>query len=62
MKAEKFNQRYAVGKVFIHQPNKALRGGHAVRTVDLARDLPSSTVVEINIEPWFVNINSLTPA
>ncbi|MCQ4171714.1 MAG: hypothetical protein RR429_13155 [Hafnia sp.] len=62
MKAQQFNQQYPVGSCFIHQPCKALRGGHAVRTVDIARDLPSSTVVEINVEPYFVNTNSLTPA
>ncbi|MDP8639002.1 hypothetical protein QZQ24_05575 [Serratia marcescens] len=61
-KAKLFNQQYAVGSTFIHQPNRALRGGPAVRTVDVARDLKSATVVEINVAPYFVNIESLTPA
>ena len=59
MKAKQFNQKYPVGSCFIHQPCKALRGGRAVRTVDEARDCPSSTVVEINVEPYFVNTASL---
>ncbi|EOT1927234.1 hypothetical protein ACNHUP_002288 [Serratia marcescens] len=60
--ARLFNQKYAVGSTFIHQPNRALRGGPVVRTVDVARDLKSATVVEINVAPYFVNIESLTPA
>ncbi|WP_245209677.1 MULTISPECIES: hypothetical protein [Serratia] len=61
-KAKLFNQQHAVGSAFIHQPNRTLRGGPAVRTVDVARDLKSETVVEINVAPYFVNIESLTPA
>lgn len=60
--AAKFNQRYSTGSVFIYQPCKALRGGKPVKTVDVARDLKSGiTVVEINQEPYFANIKSLTP-
>lgn len=62
MRAKQFNQRYAVGSRFIFQPCKALRGGKVVKTIAEARDLKSATVVEINVEPYFANINSLTPA
>ncbi|HGE8473095.1 TPA: hypothetical protein ACGD7V_002672 [Serratia marcescens] len=60
-KAKLFNQQHAVGSAFIHQPNRALRGGPVVRTVEVARDLKSATVVEINVAPYFVNIESLAP-
>ncbi|MGK0706501.1 hypothetical protein ACSFCW_23885 [Yokenella regensburgei] len=62
MKAKAFNQRFRVGSHFIYQPCKALRGGTVVKTVSEARDLNSSTIVEINIAPYFANVNSLTPA
>ncbi|WP_226020327.1 hypothetical protein [Serratia symbiotica] len=61
MKAKEFNQRYAVGSHFIFQPCKAMRGGKAVKTVDVARDLKTATVVEIHVEPYFANVDSLTP-
>ncbi|EPR9349419.1 hypothetical protein ACU9SG_004314 [Serratia marcescens] len=60
-KAKLFNQQHRIGSTFIYQPNRALRGGPVVRTVDTARDLKSATVVEINVAPYFVNIESLTP-
>lgn len=59
MKASDFNQRYPVGQTFIYQPHPVLRGGKVVKTVDVARDLKSVTVVEINQEPFFANIKSL---
>lgn len=62
MLAKQFNACYPVGQAFIYQPCKALRGGSIVKTVDVARDLKTSTVVEINLEPYFVNTKSLTPA
>ncbi|MGT3827032.1 hypothetical protein ACUUMB_15030 [Enterobacter kobei] len=62
MNAQEFNHRYPVGSHFIYQPCKMLRGGKAVKTVDAARDLNEATVVEINVEPYFANIKSLTPA
>ena len=62
MNAVDFNRCYAVGSRFIFQPCKTLRGGKVVKTVGMARDLKSATVVEINVEPYFANINSLTPA
>ncbi|QBH95968.1 hypothetical protein EKN56_05860 [Limnobaculum zhutongyuii] len=62
MAAQEFNKKYPVGSGFIYQPNKILRGGRAVRTLDIARDLTDSTVVEINCEPHWVKIETLTPA
>ncbi|WP_407646974.1 ANR family transcriptional regulator [Erwinia tracheiphila] len=50
MNAKEFNQRYAVGSHFIYQPCKVLRGGTVVKTIGEARDLNSSTIVEINVE------------
>ncbi len=38
MNAKEFNKKYPVGSSFIHQPNKALRGGKAVKTVAPAND------------------------
>ncbi|MGP2782329.1 hypothetical protein [Serratia bockelmannii] len=60
-KAKLFNQQHKIGSTFIYQPNRALRDGPVVRTVEAARDLKSATVVEINVAPYFVNIESLTP-
>lgn len=62
MKAKAFNQQYPVGSLFIYQPNRILRGGPIVRTIDIARDFTETTVVEINKEPYFANIKSLIPA
>lgn len=62
MQAKQFNETYKVGCHFIYTPNPILRGGRIVKTVGVARDLSESTVVEINIEPWFANTKSLTPA
>lgn len=59
MKAKAFNESHAVGSTFIYQPSLFLRGGRLVKTVDVARDLKSVTVVEINREPYFANIKSL---
>jgi hypothetical protein len=59
VKASDFNKRYPVGQTFIYQPQPVLRGGKVVKTVDVARDLKSVTVVEINQEPYFANIKSL---
>ncbi|WP_140921517.1 hypothetical protein [Limnobaculum xujianqingii] len=60
MRAKEFNQKYPIGTGFIYQPNKILRGGRAVRTLDKARDLSNCTTVEINCEPYWVNVDSLT--
>ncbi|AKE61150.1 MULTISPECIES: hypothetical protein [Enterobacteriaceae] len=61
MKAKQFNGLNPVGSTFIYQPSPFLRGGRLVRTVDVARDMKSVTVVEINLEPYFANIKSLKP-
>lgn len=68
MNAKQFNQLYPIGTLFIHHPgvnqrelHKMYGGGKPCKTVATARDLPSSTVVEINHEPWFANIEALTP-
>lgn len=62
MNAKEFNKKYPVGSSFIHQPNKALRGGKAVKTVAPANDFKQGVIVEINLEPWFAKIKALTPA
>lgn len=62
MEAAKFNKVNPVGTTFIHQANAALRGGPLVRTVDVARDFKCGCVVEINREPYFVKVETLTPA
>ncbi|MCX8962163.1 hypothetical protein EHW64_13730 [Erwinia psidii] len=62
MQAAEFNKRYPVGTTFIHQPCRALRGGRVVKTVDKANDLKCGTIVEINLEPYFVKTETLTNA
>lgn len=59
MKAKEFNRKYKPGTAFWHQhPEETDR--RAVRTVAAAIDLESSTIVEINVEPWLANVKSLT--
>ena len=59
MKAKEFNRKYKPGTAFWHQrPEETDR--RAIRTVAAAIDLESATVVEINVEPWLANVNSLT--
>ncbi|KLU14811.1 hypothetical protein AFK69_18520 [Xenorhabdus sp. GDc328] len=60
MKAQQFNQHYPIGRSFIYQPNKFLRGGQLVRTIEPAQDLTTMTVVEISTEPYLVRIEHLT--
>lgn len=59
MNAKEFNQRYPVGTSFIYQPCPALRGGKVVKTVDVANKFKCGSVVEINVEPYFVKTDSL---
>lgn len=61
MQAKEFNARYPVGSHFIYQPHKFLRGGDMVKTVDVARDIKSCTIVEISLYPYFARVDSLTP-
>lgn len=59
MKAREFNRKFKSGTIFWHQrPNETER--RAVRTVSEAKDYKSATIVEINVEPWLANVNSLT--
>lgn len=60
--AKQFNESYKPGEIFIYQPLRFLRGGPVVKTVDKAQDLMGVTMVEINREPFFINITALTPA
>ncbi|UAN55470.1 hypothetical protein [Serratia sp. JSRIV004] len=62
MNAAKFNQAHSVGAAFIHQVHPDPCGGTVVRTVDVARDFKCGCVVEINREPYFVKVETLTPA
>ena len=59
MKASEFNQRYPVGTTFTHIAHPALRGGRVVRTVAPAGDFKSGCIVEINVEPYFVKVETL---
>lgn len=60
--AIEFNKKHKVGGVFIHHAHPALRGGHIVKTVGIARDFDCGAIVEINQEPYFVKINTLKAA
>lgn len=62
MHAKEFNHRYNVGSHFIYQACRVLRGGYPAKTVDKARDFKCGTIVEIDREPFFVKIETLTPA
>jgi hypothetical protein len=63
MTSTEFNEEYPVGKIFIYQPNRFLRGGKIVRTVARANNADSGlAIVEINVDPWFVDIATLTPS
>ncbi|MEB0964992.1 hypothetical protein VC899_07245 [Citrobacter braakii] len=59
MNAKQFNQQYPVGTRFTHIANPALRGGRVVKTVAPANDFKCGCVVEINVEPYFVKIETL---
>ncbi|WP_314188579.1 hypothetical protein [Yersinia massiliensis] len=62
MNAKEFNKKHPVGSSFIYQPNKALRGGKAVKTAATAYDSNQDVIVEIDLHPWFANIKALIPA
>lgn len=59
MKAKTFNQLYPPGTRFMHIAHQALRGGRVVKTVSPARDFKCGCVVEINVEPYFVKVETL---
>lgn len=48
-----------MGSYFIYQPNRILRGGPVVRTLSRAEDKNNRTIVEIDIEPYYTDIDSL---
>ncbi|MCI4235967.1 hypothetical protein F6X50_11570 [Dickeya dianthicola] len=62
MGADEFNKKYAVGHSFGYCPNPILRGEKIVKTVDVARDFNCGAIVEINLEPYFVKIDTLKSA
>lgn len=59
LSAKQFNKRYPVGSYFIYQPNRILRGGPMVRTLSRAKDEDNRTIVEIDSEPYYTDIDSL---
>ncbi|MFV0262017.1 MAG: hypothetical protein ACK5JN_06200 [Kluyvera sp.] len=59
MGAKEFNQRYPVGTAFTYIPNPVLRGGRIVKTVAPANDFKCGCIVEINVEPYFVKVETL---
>ncbi|MFP4863927.1 hypothetical protein ACLFLC_13465 [Providencia rettgeri] len=58
--AQQFNEKYLVGHIFIYQESRFLRGGPAVKTLGRAKDEAERVIVEINIHPYYVDIDSLT--
>ncbi|EBW6359731.1 hypothetical protein DPU24_02540 [Salmonella enterica subsp. enterica serovar Oranienburg] len=60
MNAKEFNRKYEVGAHFIRQTNREF--GPVVRTVGKANEFRCGAIVEINVIPYFVRINTLTPA
>ncbi|EEK2576267.1 hypothetical protein Y614_14810 [Salmonella enterica subsp. enterica serovar Montevideo] len=62
MNAKEFNRKYKVGSCFIHRPHREFPCDRVVRTVDVANDFKCGVIVEINLEPYFVRINTLAPA
>ncbi|AGR57648.1 hypothetical protein FOI36_18075 [Salmonella enterica] len=59
MKAKEFNRRYPVGTKFMHIPEPVLRGARVVSTTEPARDFKCGCIVEINVEPYFVKVETL---
>lgn len=59
MNAKNFNQLYPVGMLFTHTDSAVFCGGRVVKTVAPARDFKCGCVVEINVEPYFVKVETL---
>ncbi|HHR6442783.1 TPA: hypothetical protein ACS777_003559 [Providencia alcalifaciens] len=57
--AKQFNEKYLVGHTFIYQRSRFLRGGPTVRTLDRAKDEGERTIVEIDIHPYYIDIDTL---
>ncbi|EBL9222977.1 hypothetical protein DNS57_14355 [Salmonella enterica] len=62
MDAKGFNRKYKVGSHFIHRQHRKFPCDRAVRTVGVANEFKCGVIVEINLKPYFVRINTLTPA
>ncbi|ENC49196.1 hypothetical protein ECP02999172_0404 [Escherichia coli P0299917.2] len=43
----------------MHIAHQAVRGGRVVKTVAPARDFKCGCVIEINVEPYFVKVETL---
>lgn len=59
MNARRFNQLYKVGALFICTAESMPDGGQVVKTVGPARDFKCGCIVEINVEPYFVKVETL---
>ncbi|EAP3579882.1 hypothetical protein GFF53_15045 [Salmonella enterica] len=59
MNARRFNQLYKVGTLFICITESMPDGGRVVKTVGPARDFKCGCIVEINVEPYFVKVETL---
>ncbi|HFK1324327.1 TPA: hypothetical protein ACF2W9_003677 [Escherichia coli] len=62
MNAKNFNKLYPPGTRFMRIAHQAVRGGRVVKTVAPARDFKCGCVVEINVEPYFVKVETLKAA
>ncbi|WP_304169649.1 hypothetical protein [Lonsdalea britannica] len=62
MTAGEFNRRYPIGASFIYESLMEPKEKRAVKTIDIARDFDCGVIVEINLLPYFVKLESLTPA
>jgi hypothetical protein len=63
MRAKAFNQCYSVGCRFVYRSSSEIPGARViktVKTVDIARDFKCGTIVEIDREPYFVKVDSLS--
>lgn len=61
MTAQQFNEIYPVGTIFKLPYPAPMRGIRMVKTVAPAQDGRSTTTVEINQYPHFVDIEKLIP-
>jgi hypothetical protein len=61
MTAAQFNETYPVGSPFTYKPDWSHMDAKVVRTVGVAQKVGGAVVVEINLDPHFANLRSLTP-
>ncbi|EDL0142713.1 hypothetical protein CLF52_24840 [Salmonella enterica subsp. enterica serovar Kottbus] len=59
MNERRFNQLYEVGTLFICTSESVPDGECVVKTVGPARDFKCNCIVEINVEPYFVKVETL---